>query len=41
VLNRQQRLVGIVSLEDLAVAADPKLAGDTLKEVSKLTGPQR
>jgi CBS domain-containing protein len=41
VLNRQQRLVGIVSLEDLAVGGDPKLAGETLKEVSKLAGPQR
>src|ERR1041384_6887451 len=41
VLNRGHRLVGIVSLDDLAVGSDPKLAGETLKEVSKLSGPQR
>jgi len=41
VLNQRHRLVGIVSLDDLAVGSDPKLAGETLKEVSKLSGPQR
>jgi CBS domain-containing protein len=41
VLNRHHRLVGIVSLDDVAVGGDPKLAGETLKEVSKLAGPQR
>jgi CBS domain-containing protein len=41
VLNRHYRLVGIVSLDDLATGGDVKLAGETLKEVSKLTGPQR
>jgi CBS domain-containing protein len=40
VLNRHHRLVGIVSLDDLATGGDVKLAGETLKEVSKLTGPQ-
>jgi CBS domain-containing protein len=42
VLNRKKRLVGIVSLEDLAAGSgDPRLAGETLKGVSKLAGPQR
>jgi CBS domain-containing protein len=41
VLDQHHRLVGIVSLDDLAVGGDPKLAGETLKEVSKLSGPQR
>lgn len=41
VLNHNHRLVGIVSLDDLAVGGDAKLAGETLKEVSKLSGPQR
>lgn len=41
VLNHDQRLVGIVSLDDLAVSGDTKLAGETLKEVSKQSGPQR
>ena len=40
VLNRHHRLVGIVSLDDLTVGGDMQLAGETLKEVSKLTGPQ-
>jgi CBS domain-containing protein len=40
VLNRHHRLVGIVSLDDLATGGDVKLAGETLKEVSKLTGSQ-
>jgi len=39
VLNRDQRLVGIVSLDDLAAGGDPGLAGETLKEVSKSSGP--
>src|SRR5215207_3716870 len=41
VLNHHHRLVGIVSLDDLAVGGDSKLAGETLKHVSKLSGPQR
>ena len=42
VLDRNKRLVGIVSLEDLAVGSDdPRLAGETLRQVSKLAGPQR
>jgi len=40
VLNHHHRLVGIVSLDDLAVSGDTQLAGKTLKEVSKLSGPQ-
>lgn len=41
VLNRHNHLVGIVSLDDLAVSGNTKLAGETLKEVSKSSGPQR
>jgi CBS domain-containing protein len=41
VLNHDNHLVGIVSLDDLAVSGNTKLAGETLKEVSKLSGPQR
>jgi len=40
VLNHRHRLVGIVSLDDLAAGGDTQLAGETLKEVSKLAGPQ-
>jgi CBS domain-containing protein len=40
VLNHHHRLVGIVSLDDLAVGGDARLAGETLKEVAKLAGPQ-
>src|SRR5512132_3979951 len=40
VLNHHHRLVGIVSLDDLAVSGDTQLAGKTLKAVSKLSGPQ-
>jgi len=36
VLNRDKRLVGIVSLGDLAVqTGDDKMAGDTLEKVSQ------
>ncbi len=37
VLNRENRLVGIVSLGDLAVRANEKKAGEVLKEVSELS----
>jgi len=40
VLNHHNHFVGIVSLDDLAVGGDPKLAGETLKEVAKRSGPQ-
>jgi CBS domain-containing protein len=40
VLNHHHRLVGIVSLDDLAVSSDLQLAGKTLQGVSKLSGPQ-
>jgi len=40
VLNHHHRLVGIVSLDDLAVGGDARLAGETLKGVAKLAGPQ-
>jgi CBS domain-containing protein len=36
VLNRQNHLAGIVSLGDLAVRANPKRAGEVLKEVAEL-----
>ncbi len=39
VLNQEQHLVGIVSLDDLAAGGATTLAGETLKEVSKLSGP--
>lgn len=38
VLNRSKRLVGIVSLGDLAVEAGPSLSGEALREVSKPAG---
>jgi CBS domain-containing protein len=42
VLDRDQRLVGIVSLGDLAVATrDEQLAGETLEQVSEPTTPRR
>lgn len=42
VLDRNKRLVGIVSLGSLAVhTKDDKLAGDVLKQVSKPAQPQR
>ena len=42
VLNRDKRLVGIVSLGDLAVeTGDEKLAGQTLEQVSEPNQPKR
>ena len=42
VLNRDKRLVGIVSLGDLAVeTGDDKLAGKTLEQVSEPAQPKR
>ena len=42
VLNRDKRLVGIVSLGDLAVeTGDEKLAGETLEQVSEPNQPKR
>jgi CBS domain-containing protein len=35
VLNRDKRLVGIVSLGDLAVDASPALSGEALREISQ------
>ena len=37
VLNRDNRLAGIVSLGDLAVRANEKKAGEVLKEVSEMS----
>jgi CBS domain-containing protein len=42
ILSRDNRLVGIVSLGDIAVhAGDKNLAGDTLQEVSEPAAPKR
>ncbi|HEY7559604.1 MAG TPA: CBS domain-containing protein [Candidatus Binatia bacterium] len=42
VLNEEKRLVGIVSLADIAIhAGDRNLAGETLQEVSKPAEPKR
>jgi CBS domain-containing protein len=42
VLNRDKRLVGIVSLGDLAVdAGDKKKAGEALKDISEPAKPRR
>jgi CBS domain-containing protein len=41
VLNRDKRLVGIVSLGDLAVDADEEVAGNTLEGVSQPALPNR
>jgi CBS domain-containing protein len=42
ILNRDQRLVGIVALSDLAMhAGQNEMLGETLKEVSRPAAPQR
>lgn len=41
IVDRENQLVGIVSLGDLAVEADEKMAGETLEEVSKPNRPER
>jgi CBS domain-containing protein len=42
VLNREKRLVGIVSLGDLSVEVkNDRLAGDTLEEISTPSRPER
>ncbi|MDF3055913.1 MAG: hypothetical protein K0R17_128 [Rariglobus sp.] len=41
VLNRQKRLVGIVSLGDLAVDADAHWGGEALREISEPAQPHR
>ena len=42
ILNREKRLVGIVSLGDLAVhTGQNELLGETLKEVSRPAVPRR
>ena len=42
ILNREKRLVGIVSLGDLAVdAMDDQMAGEVLEDVSEPSKPQR
>ena len=42
ILNKEKRLVGVVSLGDIAVhAADRDLAGETLQEISEPAQPKR
>ena len=41
VLNAQHRLVGIVSLGDLAVSGDQRTAGEVLERVSEPAKPNR
>jgi len=41
VLDDQQRLVGMVSLGDLATKADERLAGEALTQVSEPSAPAR
>jgi CBS domain-containing protein len=41
VMNREQQLVGIVSLGDIAVGASTSLSGEALKEVSQPAEPVR
>jgi CBS domain-containing protein len=41
VLNRDKKLVGIVSLGDLAVDANQQLAGEVLERVSEPAKPER
>ncbi|MFO7915312.1 MAG: CBS domain-containing protein [Candidatus Krumholzibacteriales bacterium] len=41
VVDRDNQLVGIVSLGDLAVEADERMAGETLEEISKPGQPER
>jgi hypothetical protein len=40
-LNRENRLVGIVSLGDIAVDASEQLSGEILKRVSQPAEPVR
>lgn len=35
VLNRDNKLVGVISLGDIATASDPQTAGDALGEISQ------
>jgi CBS domain-containing protein len=41
VLDREKRLVGIISLGDLAVESEHELTGEILKEVSMPSAPMR
>ena len=41
VLNRDQRLVGIISLGDVAVETESQVSGEVLKEVSSPSAPFR
>jgi CBS-domain-containing membrane protein len=40
VLNREKRLVGIVSLGDLAVETDEQMTGEVLESVSQPSEPK-
>lgn len=41
VLNRDRRLIGIVSLGDLAVGSETEVSGEVLREVSSPSSPVR
>jgi CBS domain-containing protein len=41
VINRQERLVGIISLGDIAVAANSNLSAEALRQVSQPAAPVR
>jgi CBS-domain-containing membrane protein len=41
VLDHQRRLIGIVSLGDLAVETDKELAGSALEGISQSAAPRR
>jgi len=40
-LNKDHRLVGIVSLGDLAIDTDEQLAGNALQGISEPSAPRR
>jgi CBS domain-containing protein len=41
VLNRDKRAVGIISLGDMVVDGDQKIAAEALKTISKPSEPER
>lgn len=41
VVNRERKLVGIISIGDIAVGAGPELSGEALKDISQPAEPVR
>jgi len=41
VLDRNRKLIGIISIGDIAVQGQPQLGGEVLEEVSQPPGPKR